>query len=165
MTGPRSYFVNDLLEKQLWPRLLCMCAPEPCEGSQAENWTGGPNFCREEQWEGRGTPLSTQGTMAMSRARAGKDPSWDLLPQSHQKQEPWQSCPMKGPYNISRDTRETCRAPFHEPPTGSWNSNREISQTLKMNTLWQKMKLQDIEMIETTLWAPHITTHPIMSHL
>lgn len=48
----------------------------------------------------------------------------------------------------------TCRGPFHELPSrGSWNTNREISQPLKLDTWGQKMQLQDIEVRETVLFG------------
>ena len=69
---------------------------------------------------------------------------WDLLPQCHQKQAPWQRCPTKGPCNILQDPGGTCRVTFHQPPSrGSLNSNKETSQPLKMGTWGQKMKLLD----------------------
>lgn len=49
MTSPRSHLVNDGLEEQLWLGLLCVCALEPYGGNQAESWTGGLDFCRDEQ--------------------------------------------------------------------------------------------------------------------
>lgn len=68
--------------------------------------------------------------------RRQQGPGWPPSATRHKLLD-GQSCPMKGLYNIWRDTGGGCRGPLHEVPSrGSWNGNRKISQPLKMDTWW-----------------------------
>lgn len=126
--------------------------------------------------EGRGPTTEDTGSQGNGRVLVGQGVhAGTCFPSvTRSKLLNGQSCPMRGPYIILRGTGGNCRGPFHELLLrGSWNSNRGTSQPLKMDTCWQKMKLQDAEAMETVLFgglpspfSPHIPiTRPSMSHL
>lgn len=119
--------------------------------------------------EGQGHTTEHTGSQGDSRVLAsqGVPPGGTGFPNaSRSKLLDWQSCPMKGPWNILRNTGGNYRAPFHELPSrGSWNSHRETSQPLKNGLGWQKMKLSDTEATETVLsGGPSFSLFPTHPH-